>query len=965
MSEQQSEAAPAPFVDGIGPADPVFDRAYPEELREREKELLGKRRAAAGNPGPGGWLDVGLSGGGIRSATFCLGLFQGFAKKKGLLKRIDYLSTVSGGGYFGAFFGRLFNRDFVKKADDVEDILQGDQETGILKYLRENGRYLSPNGSGDLLLGGSVVLRNWLSIQLVLSMFIIAIFLAFQWIRVLAEEGLSWRVAYADLLLLKPLGDGRIWWSPYVILPLVTFLFLAFPLGWAYWLVEPVSRAIKVRWNRSAVSPWVGLFTAFALALLLPWMGWELGLSWIWRFLAVTAAATAVWWAIARLIPLSANSTDSQPAASGAGNKEVEKQIFRNEAFRHRLSLWLTWALTLTVVLLALAVVDSLGQSLYTVLFNKPVLQAWLAAIFSSLTLLAGRAQKIAAFFSRGIGGRLRLPLRLLATVAALILATLILVTLNAASHAVAWEVKQPPTAPAKLRSVAAEKSSLSIEVRNAKGPVLPLDAKITSSGTSASVARREAEEPVIYTAPRNAWGAGLGFGVALLLSFLFGRTWPFVNRSSHHSLYASRLTRSYLGASNPKRYGNERSVTQVLPGDDTDLATYWPPPAEKATPLHLINVTINETVDGRSQVQQQDRKGLGMAIGPRGLSAGIEHHAVIPFGDSGYEDPYGKPVKIYPQVKDPGNRPFRVFEYPVEGNESVFHGEPLPLGDWVGISGAAFSTGIGFQTSPGLSLLAGFANVRIGRWWDSGVEIGLRKPVHSKLGVSLEHLVARAFPVQVFLLDEFLARFHGTARQHWYLSDGGHFENLGGYELIRRRRPHIVIVDAEADRDYTFEGLANLVTKARLDFGAEIDFLAEAELDKEVPEESRPYIGTLEQLRRGRWEAEPLEKGHGRRGKLLAAEHTGLSLAYAALARVKYSSPNWPESRLLYIKPTLTGDEPVDVLKYHSAHPEFPHESTLDQFFDEAQWESYRKLGQHIAEKLPAYFATPPGPLT
>ncbi len=48
-----------------------------------------------------------------------------------------------------------------------------------------------------------------------------------------------------------------------------------------------------------------------------------------------------------------------------------------------------------------------------------------------------------------------------------------------------------------------------------------------------------------------------------------------------------------------------------------------------------------------------------------------------------------------------------------------------------------------------------------------------------------------------------------------------------------------------------------------------------------------------------------------------------------------------------------MVGDEPADVLRYHSSHPSFPHESTAEQFFDEAQWESYRRLGQHIAEKL------------
>ena len=55
----------------------------------------------------------------------------------------------------------------------------------------------------------------------------------------------------------------------------------------------------------------------------------------------------------------------------------------------------------------------------------------------------------------------------------------------------------------------------------------------------------------------------------------------------------------------------------------------------------------------------------------------------------------------------------------------------------------------------------------------------------------------------------------------------------------------------------------------------------------------------------------------------------------------------------LLYVKATMTGDEPVDVLEYRRQHHRFPHQSVLNQFLDEAQWESYRELGQHCASPL------------
>ena len=58
-------------------------------------------------------------------------------------------------------------------------------------------------------------------------------------------------------------------------------------------------------------------------------------------------------------------------------------------------------------------------------------------------------------------------------------------------------------------------------------------------------------------------------------------------------------------------------------------------------------------------------------------------------------------------------------------------------------------------------------------------------------------------------------------------------------------------------------------------------------------------------------------------------------------------------DGTLIYIKPSLSGDEPADVRNYASTDPRFPHQPTADQFFDETQFESYRRLGLHIVEKL------------
>jgi hypothetical protein len=182
----------------------------------------------------------------------------------------------------------------------------------------------------------------------------------------------------------------------------------------------------------------------------------------------------------------------------------------------------------------------------------------------------------------------------------------------------------------------------------------------------------------------------------------------------------------------------------------------------------------------------------------------------------------------------------------------------------------------------------------------------------------------------------------------------------MGAYELIRRRVPKIVIFDGEQDAEFRYEGLAKLVHKARTDFSTEIEFLSEAQLKQKVDESLIPYFGTLEQLRRGKWSEEPVEDrvGVDPKGKRrsLEVDLVRFSLAHAALARIQYppdQSGATLQGTLLYIKATLTGDEPADVLHYHKSHPNFPHEPTSDQFFDEAQWESYRRLGEHIGDKL------------
>ena len=146
-------------------------------------------------------------------------------------------------------------------------------------------------------------------------------------------------------------------------------------------------------------------------------------------------------------------------------------------------------------------------------------------------------------------------------------------------------------------------------------------------------------------------------------------------------------------------------------------------------------------------------------------------------------------------------------------------------------------------------------------------------------------------------------------ANPYVFLSDGSHFDNLGLWEMVLRRVRHIVIVDSGCDPKCQFEDLATAVRRARVDRGAEITFdTAAMNALRDDPVKPHVVTGTIRYL-----EAPPEVLGS-----------------------------------IVYVKPGLSNDEPVDIITYRKAHPEFPHESTANQWFTDAQFESYRALGFH-----------------
>lgn len=221
-----------------------------------------------------------------------------------------------------------------------------------------------------------------------------------------------------------------------------------------------------------------------------------------------------------------------------------------------------------------------------------------------------------------------------------------------------------------------------------------------------------------------------------------------------------------------------------------------------------------------------------------------------------------------------------------------------LDLSTAMAISGAAASPHMGLATKPTLSALMTLLNLRLGFW--------ISKPTSTAPGSpGFRCLMKEMMGVGMSEEDEWLN-----------VSDGGHIENMGVYELLRRRCKFIVCVDGEADPQSTFAGQLTLVRHAQIDLGVRI----EPRLDDIKPDPKSRFSRAHVQLFR-------IFYPKGKDGK---KEGTGL---------------------MLYLKLSLTGDEAELLKRYRNLNPEFPHQSTIDQFYDEEQFEVYRQLGVHVAE--------------
>ena len=239
-------------------------------------------------------------------------------------------------------------------------------------------------------------------------------------------------------------------------------------------------------------------------------------------------------------------------------------------------------------------------------------------------------------------------------------------------------------------------------------------------------------------------------------------------------------------------------------------------------------------------------------------------------------------------------------------------------------VSGAAVSSSMGAQSIKPLTATLALLNVRLGYWLRNPLRLANAKPPDPQHRRPSSEFFRRN---NIFANYYFIAELFGwlnESRKSVYLTDGGHIENLGIYELLRRRCRVIIAVDAEADPQMAFGSFNTLERYALIDMGIRIDLPWQ-----KIADESLATSKAIDD--KG---DTPKDKG-----------------PHCAIGEITY--PNDRKGILVYIKASLTGDENDYIFDYKKRYSDFPHETTLDQWFTEEQFEAYRALGFHAAYGL------------
>ncbi len=869
-----------------------------------------------------------LSGGGIRSASFSLGVIQGLAEAE-LLSRFEYISTVSGGGYIGSWLSAWLywtRRNGGTPAEVLQELRpqrkSSDEEPHPIRHLREYSSYLTPKVgllSGDFWAAFAIVLRNLLLNWLILVPLIALPVILVKIIAAIIQTAQFTASCWAVVLAVGVFCLGLAAWS------------LGYKLRRLYLVRDAERRPDEQR----SFLKW-GLIPAILAGFFYSWMANQFRTP-----AAIFAPALQSNWggasAMRGWLPMVAVALIIYAIISVV----VRRQTAGQERSIPNWKDWLAW----TVSAIAWGLLIWLGVYLYSklayqmarpdrlcpaylsectvgslssidrhqllIIFGMP----WflLCGLLTQSIYCLAHSYSPSGDFEREWLGRAA-GWYLVAGLGWIVVSVVVLLgpemsdylfansrewltAIAGASGAVTAFLGRSSLTSAQGANTGWRNLASNI-VLGLVGPIFALVLLILFSKAFDGIAFEQAfhQSPLFSGNGSGAdycsnwtWSIGL---LAMLLIIMFGADLLMnVNRFSLHAVYRNRLVRAYLGG--PRLHRKPDGLTGFDQHDNfrvADLRSQQRPGNGDWCPFHVINMTLN--LPSTRNLAWQQRKAMSFAVTP--LFSGT---ADLGFRRTGE---YGNP--------DGG----------------------ISLGTAMAISGAAASPNMGYHSSPSVTFLLTLFNVRLG-WWlgnpgRAGDQESARVRSLKQRLCSLDRNVAPYAQDSPWLsVRPLLSELFGLMNEedpYVYLSDGGHFEDLGIYEMVRRRCKWIVAIDGDADPERGFVDLGDAVRKVWIDLGVRISFENSDLL--QATRESKPE-----------------------------------NVPYFALGKIEYVSDQpiggkVPCGQILYIKPTVRGDEwAADVIAYQRANPDFPHQSTGDQWFDEPQLEAYRALGYLIIRRV------------
>ena len=863
-------------------------------------------------------VGLALSGGGIRSASFSLGAIQALAQR-GLLSSFDFVSSVSGGGYAASLlcaWAYRHRRGIAGVQEDLNEAATADH--GPLRWVRRHCAYLAPRLQSSIFSDvwslGVAYVSNWLPILLLLSSTLAAVLLLPHLL-----------VAGVDLLRWPGTGSSPVRERVLLLGAFLLLMFAGLVRRLTIFYREPGDRT-RFPHGLPELVFYGSLVVNLTLSVSVPLM-WaaldDLSSHWppiaaafaeprlrVWALLATALAAVAACsYVIAYCAtrPLVLRLFDGLRRLGGKNLPPGGPLVYTKAP--------------LAGAVVAAAVSCALVAGVLTLLAWASYKPEWPPA---ALLVSVGPLFAVAMFAAAELFGTTLIPYLqrdrdrawsarvggwMLASAAAWALLCAVSLYLD---HAVrqlfepaAWPFAAAATALLALAiwrwfgfagiGYAAVAAAFVVGLLHVLLSPVAVDPFATQGN-----GKKAFDVLVAFIA-----AAGAAVVVAILTN---------VNRFSLHALYKEGLVRTFLGAS--------RLATRN-PGIQAPQPA---PAADEAAQFAARRPDAVTNVDERDDpalhwLQSRRRRDVPLLL----LNAAVNGTSPT--------DIEGRVPRQWPFTFSP-----LFCGSPVTGigyARTADFGQRISLGTAMAVSGAAMSPTSGRSTHPFKAFILGILNARLGLW--------VANPsVPRALASRGPRLAGRT------VLSEML----GVRRQFgpWiHLSDGGHFENLGVYELVRRGCRRIVAIDASCDAERGFADLANTIRRVRIDLGIRIyrerawEILAP---DGRSPAGSPPAP---------RWsDAGPDALAAGPPQPPKPRSWTWFEIDYGT---------GQPRGRLLYVKPSVYADQtlPIEVLQYWKSSPNFPHETTADQFFSETQFEAYRALGQACMVDALAVVLTPP----